>query len=53
MKNNKLAQFINNNPDVHEIFHEGYEAGLKTGFIEAIERSCRILELMKEIQEDR
>lgn len=47
----KLKNFIENNSDRYEIFHEGYRKGVIDGFTTAIKRDCAVLEVMKEIQE--
>lgn len=54
MKRNssELKQFLKDNSDRHEIFHQGYRRGLRTGYTIALKRASELLRIMREVQED-
>lgn len=47
-----LEKFIKNNEERHEIFHEGYRRGVIDGFTEAINKSCAMMKILKEIRQN-
>lgn len=52
MTDRELDEFVKRNPDRHEIFHQGYRRGLKTGYTIALKRVSELLRIMREVQED-
>lgn len=53
MENNNLNDFINKNADRHEIFHEGYNRGLREGFFKAARDIIGIIKILEEIQKEK
>ena len=53
MENNELERFLESNPGRYEIFHEGHRRGIIAGFTTALERTSAMLNVLKEIQEEK
>lgn len=52
MEDSSLNNFVNKNADRHEIFHEGYNRGLREGFIKAAQNIIGIIKILEDIQEE-
>ena len=48
-----LGEFVKRNPDVHEIFHEGYRRGVIEGFTTAAKKTAAIMKIIIEIQKEK
>ena len=48
-----LDEFVKRNPDVHEIFHEGYRRGVIEGFTTAAKKATAIMKIIIEIQKEK
>ncbi|MBB1063612.1 hypothetical protein [Limosilactobacillus fastidiosus] len=53
MNDRRFDEFIKRNPDIHEIFHEGYRRGVIEGFTIAAKKASAFLKIIAEIQEEK
>lgn len=42
MTDRELDEFVKRNPDIHEIFHEGYRRGVIEGFTSAVKKHLKL-----------
>lgn len=46
MTDRELDEFVKRNPDIHEIFHEGYCRGVIEGFTSAVKKTSEVMEII-------
>lgn len=53
MNNRELDKFVKRNPDIHEIFHEGYRRGVIEGFTSAVKKTSEVMEIIVKMKKEK